>query len=51
MARLFHCTSENIFLTAKIINVFRSKGVFRFGPHSQHESSLLIAAKVPCLGV
>lgn len=51
VSRVFHCTSENIFLTAKIINVFRSKGVFGFGPHSQHESSLLIAAQAVCLGV
>lgn len=50
MSKLFHCTSENIFLIAKVINV-RSKGVFGFGPHSQHESSLLVAAKAPCLGV
>lgn len=50
MSKLFHGTSENIFLTAKIINVFRSKGVFGFGPHSQHESFLLIAAQAPCLG-
>lgn len=50
VSKLFHGTSENIFLTAEIVNVFRSKGVFGFGPDSQHESCLLTAAQAPGLG-